>query len=309
MNAQTKATFIAVVLVGILFVLSNAFFVLQQTEQALVLQFGRPIKVEQEAGLKWKIPFVQNVEFFDKRLLDFNAEPKEVTAADQKRLIVDAFVRYRIVDPLRFKQTVGTEATMRLRLNSYLESSLKQVLGKVPLAAIVSEQRTHIMEEVRGLVNAQAAGAQLDENGNVIPGNEAEGFGIEVADLRIMRADLPQANSESIYRRMQTEREREAKQFRAQGAEDAQKIRAEAEKERTILIAEANKKAQEIRGQGDREATRIFAEAYGQDADFFKFYRTMQAYRKTLSPKDTTLVLSPQDGFLDYLGKGVRAER
>ncbi len=301
---QMRYTLLTASAVIAAFVLVNAMYVLPQTEQALVLQFGRPVRVLQEPGLKWKVPFMQNVEFYDKRLLDFNAEPKEVTAADAKRLIVDAFLRYRITDPLRFKQSVGTEANLRSRMNSYLESALKQALGRVPLSAIVTEQRGDIMERVRGLVNAQAAGARLDADGNVIPGNSSQGFGIEVVDVRILRADLPKENSESIYRRMQTAREQEAKQNRAQGAEEAQKIKALAEKDRTVLLAESRRKAEEIRGEGDREATRIFAEAYGADPEFAKFYRSLQAYRRTLDAKDTTLILSPDSGFLQYLEKG-----
>jgi len=282
-----------------LFVLANSVFIVSQTDQALILQFGKPVRVEQSPGLKFKLPFVQNVEFYDKRLLDFDAEPKEVIASDQKRLIVDAFVRYRIVDPLRFKQSVADERTMRSRLNSILESSLRQALGNVPLSAVISEKRAELMQQIRTLVNEQAMGAKVDGADGT-----TGGFGIEVVDVRIKRADLPPANSEGIYKRMQTERTKEANQFRAQGAEDAQKIRSTADKERTILLAEARKKAEILRGEGDGEATRIFAQAFGQDQDFFQFYRSMQAYRKTLSPKDTTMVLSPDSEFFKYMEKG-----
>ena len=285
-----------------LFVLPSALFVVDQTDQALVLQFGKPVRVEQTPGLKFKLPFIQNVEFYDKRLLDFNDaySPIEVIAADQKRLIVDSFVRYRITDPLRFKQAVGDERNLRGRLNSILESSLRQVIGSVALADVVSEKRPALMRQTRNLVNEQAMGAKVAGAADVTTG----GFGIEVVDVRIERADLPPANSEGIYKRMQTERTKEANQFRAQGAEDAQKIRSQADKERTILIAEARKKAEILRGEGDGEATRIFAAAFGQDQDFFQFYRSLQAYRKTLSSKDTTMVLSPDSEFLKYLEKG-----
>jgi modulator of FtsH protease HflC len=289
-------------LVG-LFLLANSLFVVRQTEQALVLQFGKPIRAEQTPGLKFKTPFIQNVEYFDKRLLDFDAESKEVIAADQKRLIVDAFVRYRITDPLRFKQTVADERTMRSRLNSILESSLRQVLGSVPLSEMISEKRPEIMQDIRELVNAQAMGAKAP----AVEGEAATtkgGFGIEVVDVRIKRADLPPANSEGIYKRMQTEREREAKEFRAKGAEDAQKIRSQADKERTIILAEARKKADILRGEGDGQATKIFGDAFGQDQDFFQFYRTLQAYRKTLNQKDTTVIMSPDNEFLKYMEKG-----
>ena len=282
---------------GALFVLSNSMFVVNQTQQALVLSFGKPIRVEQNPGLKFKIPFVQNVEFYDARLLDYDAESKEVIAADQKRLIVDAFVRYRITDPLRFKQTVGSEAVMRSRLNSILESSLRQVIGEVPLAAVISEKRTETMNKIKQLVNAQTRSVKIEGDSD----NARSGFGIEVVDVRIKRADLPPANSEGIYKRMQTEREREAKEFRAKGAEDAQKIRSTADKERTIIIAEGRKQAEITRGEGDKTATRLFAESFGQDPQFFKFYRSMQAYKKALSKDDTTLVLSPNSEFLQYL--------
>lgn len=295
-------TSIAMVFVG-LFVLFNAAFIVDQTEQALILQFGKPVRVVQRPGLNFKTPFIQNVEYFDKRLLDFDAEPKEVTAADQKRLEVDAFVRYRITDPLLFKQTVASELNMRSRLNTILESSLRQVIGRVPLGHVISEERASIMEKIRSLVNAQASGAQMDENGNLVRG-KGKGFGIEVVDVRIMRADLPPENSESIYKRMQTERQREAAEFRAKGSEDAQKIRSQADKERTILLAEAKKKAEITRGEGDAEATRIFAESFGKDEDFFSFYRSLQAYRKTLDKKDTTLVISPDNEFLKYMENG-----
>ncbi len=281
-----------------LFVLFSSIFVVKQTEQALVLQFGKPVRVEQNPGLKFKVPFFQNVEFYSKQLLDFDAEPKEVIASDQKRLIVDAFVRYRITDPLRFKQAVADERTMRSRLNSILESSLRQVIGSQPLSAVISEKRSQVMDTIRDLVNTQARGAATE------PGEALRGFGIEVVDVRIKRADLPPANSEGIYKRMQTEREREAKEFRARGAEDAQKIRSQADKERTILIAEAKKTAEITRGQGDGEATKIFADSFGQDQDFFKFYRTLQAYKKTLSNKDTTVILSPDSEFLRTMDKG-----
>lgn len=291
----------AVIAIAGLFIFTNAVFVVDQTEQALVLQFGKPERVEQTPGLKFKIPFIQNVDYYDSRLLDFDAETKEVIAADQKRLRVDAFLRYRIVDPLRFKQSVADERTMRSRMNSILESSLRQALGNVPLSAVISEKRSQLMQQIRTLVNAQTIGLKkTDENQNVTTG----GFGVEIVDVRIKRADLPPANSEGIYKRMQTERTKEANQYRAQGAEDAQKTRSSADKERTILLAEARRKAEVLRGEGDGTATKIFASSFGQDQDFFGFYRTLAAYRKTLTDKDTTLMLSPDNDFLKYLEKG-----
>lgn len=283
-------------LVGLL-VLANTLFTVDQTEQAVVLQFGRPVRVIKTPGLEWKVPFVQNVVFFDNRLLDFDAAPKEVIASDQKRLIVDAFLRWRITDPLRFLQSAGNEYTMKSRLDAILESSLRQALGSVPLFAVVSEKRAELMQQIRTLVNQQVEGSKDN------PG----GFGIQVADVRIKRADLPEANSEGIYKRMQSEREREAKQFRAQGAEDAQKIRAEADKQRTIILATAKKQAEITRGQGDAEATRVYAKAFDQDPEFFQFYRTMEAYRKAFSSKDTTMILSPDNAFLKDMEKGGEA--
>ncbi|MBY0406245.1 MAG: protease modulator HflC [Rickettsiales bacterium] len=284
-----------------LFILANALFVVGQTEQAIILQFGKPERVENTPGLKVKVPFMQNVEFFDKRLLDFDAETKEVIAADQKRLRVDAFLRYRIADPLRFKQSVGDERTMKNRLNSILESSLRQALGNVPLSAVISEKRSPLMQQIRDLVNQQTLGVKaVDADKKITSG----GFGVEVVDVRIKRADLPPANSEGIYKRMQTERHKEANQYRAQGAEDAQETRSKADKERTILLAEAKRKSEVLRGEGDSSATKIFGQSFGQDQEFFQFYRTLQAYRKTLSDKDTTMVMSPDNDFLKYLEKG-----
>lgn len=288
----------AIAIAAVLFILLNSAFIVNQTEQALILQFGKPVRVIKDAGLNFKTPFVQNVEYFDKRLLDFDAEPNEVIASDQKRLIVDAFVRYRITDPLRFKQSVGNEVTMRSRLNSILESSLRQVLGSVPLSTVLSEKRSEIMANIRNIVNMQAMGTKIEGGAdNITKG----GFGIEVVDVRIKRADLPPANSEGIYKRMQTEREREAKEFRAKGAEDAQKIRSQADKERTIIMAEAKKKAEITRGEGDGTATKIFADSFGKDQDFFQFYRSMQAYKKSLDKKDTTILMSPDNDFLKFM--------
>lgn len=281
-----------VLIIGIvllLVLLFSSVFTVHQTQQAVVFQFGKPVAAHQEPGLKFKLPFIQDVEYFDKRLLEFNASPKELTAADQKRLIVDAFVRYRIIDPLRFRQAAGDERRMNDRLNSILESSLRQVIGSVPLSTVVSTQRAQLMLKIRDIVNRQAAGR----------GDEGkEGFGIDVVDVRITRADLPQQNSEAIYNRMRTARIKEAKDIRARGAEEAQKIRAMAEKDRTILIATAEQQAETIRGQGDAETTKISAAAYGRDPEFFQFYRSMEAYRKTLGSKDTRMILSPDTQFM-----------
>lgn len=276
---------LAVAILALVVVVGSAFFAVRESQQALVLQFGEPREVIREAGLHTKIPFVQNVVLMDRRILDLDTEPMEVIAADQKRLIVDAFARFRIVDPLRFYQTVGNEMVARSRLSTILNSSVRQVLGSQSFFAVLSGERADLMRRIRARVNT-----------------EAEGLGIEVVDVRIRRADLPEANSQAIYRRMQTEREREAREARAQGAEIAQRIRSRADREVTVLLAEARRDSEIIRGDGDAERNRIFAEAYGQDETFFDFYRSMQAYLKALDSGDTTLVLSPSGTFFRHFG-------
>jgi membrane protease subunit HflC len=303
---QKKLTVGLFIIVGILFVAINSFFIVSQTQQALVLRFGKPVKVVQSPGISFKTPFIENVEMYDKRLLVFNAEKKEVIASDQKRLVVDAFVRYRITDPLKFKQTVADERTMNLRLNTILESALRQALGSAPLSAVISNERAKMMQQVREIVNLQATGKaskpkEGEDDNAASTSTPRGGFGIEVVDVRIVRADLPEANSQSIYRRMQTERERDAKDLRARGAEDAQKIKAIADKERSIIIAEAQKKAETIRGEGDSEALKIFANAANRSPEFYDFYRSLQAYRKTVSKDNTTVVLSPDSNFLRHM--------
>jgi membrane protease subunit HflC len=271
---------------GVLALLAaSALFTVHQTQQALVLQFGNPKRIITEPGLHVKIPFIQNAIYIDRRVLDYDAISEEVILGDQKRLVVDAFARYRIVDPLRFYQSVGTEAVFRGRINTILDASLRKALGEVPLFTVLSEDRSELMQRIRDQANV-----------------EARQFGIDVIDVRIKRADLPAENSQAIYRRMQTEREREAKELRAQGAEMAQRIRARADRERVVLLAEARKEAQIARGEGDGEAVRIFAEAFGQDIDFFSFYRSMQAYRGALGDDNTSFVLSPDSEFFRYFG-------
>ena len=263
----------------------SALFTVHQTQQALVLQFGEPKRVVTDAGLHVKMPFIQNVVYVDRRVLDFDADSNEVILGDQKRLVVDSFTRYRIIDPLRFYQTVGTELILRDRINTILDASLRKVLGEVPLFTVLSADRAALMNRIREQAN-----------------QETSQFGIEIVDVRIKRADLPAENSQAIYRRMQTEREREAKELRAQGAELAQRIRARADRERRVIIAEAQREAQIIRGEGDGNAVRIFAEAFGRDVDFFTFYRSMQAYRDALGDQTTSVVLSPNSEFFRFFG-------
>ena len=273
------------ILVVIVVVGSSALFTVHQATQALVLQFGEPRAVVTDPGLHFKLPFIQNLAFFDRRVLEFDAPKEEVIASDQKRLVVDAFARYRIVDPLKFFQTVGSEAVVRTRLAAIINASIRQALGSVPLEHIISGERAALMAQIRIIVN-----------------REAGDFGIDVIDVRIKRADLPEANSEAVYRRMQTEREREAKELRARGAEAAQRLRAAAERDRVVLLAEAQKESQITRGQGDGDAVRIFADAFGRDLEFFAFYRSMEAYRIALGSDDTTMVMSPDSEFFRFFG-------
>lgn len=292
---MNKSIPILLIIAGALLVLAySTLFTVHQTEQALVLQFGDPKRAISEPGLNWKLPFVQNVTFYDKRILDFDIPEAEVIASDQKRLVVDAFARYRITDPLKFRQTVVTLVGVDARLSTLLNAGLRQVLGKESFFTILSGERSTLMNLIRDRVN-----------------NEAEQFGIEVLDVRIRRTDLPEANSQAIYRRMQTEREREAREARAQGAEIAQRIRSRADREKTVLLAEAKRDSEIIRGKGDGERNRIFAEAVGKDPDFFAFYRSMSAYEKAFKPADTTMILSPDSEFFRYFidlsGKGSAA--
>jgi len=275
-------SFLGIAAVVLLVLGLSSTFIVQQTEQAIVLRFGNPVRVINEPGLKFRLPLAETVEKFDKRVLDSDPEAEEVIASDQKRLVVDAFARYRIVDPLRYYQTVSNERGLQARLERIINGTLRNVVGNVTLASVLSEERATIMTEIKDQVQ-----------------NEAKTFGIEVIDVRIRRADLPQANSEAIYSRMKSEREREAKEFRAQGAELAQRIRARADRERTVLLADAAKQAQILRGDGDGEQVQIWAKAAGQDPEFFMFYRSMEAYRQSLAG-DTTLVLQPDSDFLRY---------
>jgi len=262
-----------------------SLFTVKEINQAIVLQFGDPKRVIAKPGLQVKIPFIQNVVFLDRRILSLDPAPEEVIASDQKRLIVDAYARFRIVDPLKFYVSVGNEMVARSRLATIINSRLRSVLGKHSLATLLSEDRTKQMAIIQDGVN-----------------NEAEKFGITIIDIRIKRADLPQANSEAIYKRMQTEREREAKQFRARGAEMAVTITSTADKEVTVLLANAKKQSEIMKGEGDGQRNKIFAEAFGKDPDFFSFYRAMQAYETALIGGDTSLILSPDSDFFKFFG-------
>jgi len=280
-------TIVLLVVVGALIVLGYAsIFTVNERQQALVLQFGRPDQVITQPGLHFKAPW-QDVYYLDKRILALDAPSEEVIASDQKRLVVDAFARYRIHDPLKFYESVGNDQVARQRLETLINSNLRRVLGSVAFSAVLSGERAALMKQIRDSVN-----------------DEAKEFGLDVVDVRIKRADLPAANSEAIYKRMKSERDREAKEFRAQGAEINQRIVSRADRNRTVLLAEAQKRADILHGEGDARAVQIFAEAFGKDPSFFEFYRSMEAYRKALSSKDTTMVLSPDSPFFKYFGEG-----
>ena len=260
-----------------------SIFIVKEINQAIVLQFGDPKRIISTPGINFKIPFIQNVVFLDKRILNLDAPPEEVISSDQKRLIVDAYVKFKIIDVLDFYKTLGNENVARSRISAIVNSRIRSVLGERPLAAVLSEDRANLMKEITALVET-----------------EVNAFGISIVDVRIKRADLPEANSEAIFRRMQTEREREAKEFRAQGAEIAQRIRSTADKDVTIIKSQAEKKANIVRGEGDGEANRVFAEAFNTDPEFFAFFRAMQAYAEGLQNSDTTMILSPDSEFFKY---------
>ena len=262
-----------------------SIFIVKEVNQAIVLQFGDPKKIITKPGLNFKLPFIQNVVFLDKRILNLDAPPEEVIASDQKRLIVDAFARFQIIDPLKFYISVGNERVARSRLSTIINSRIRSVLGTQRLQTLLSEDRTKQMALIQEGVN-----------------NEAEKFGIKIIDVRIKRADLPQANSDAIFARMQTERNREAKEFRARGAEMAVTITSTADKEVTVILADAQKKSEIMKGEGDGQRNKIFADAFGQDPEFFAFYRAMQAYEKALIGGETSLVLSPDSEFFKFFG-------
>jgi len=268
----------------ILFGIFSSFFTVNQTQQALVLQFGEPKRIIQDPGLAFKLPFIQDVVFYESRVLSLiPQDAEEVILADQKRIQIDAYARYRIEDPLLFFQTVRNELGARARLESIIDSSVRRVLGSETLASILTGERENINGSIRDEVNASV-----------------DSLGIEIIDVRLRRADYPESTSQNIFNRMKSEREREAKEFRATGDEEAQKIRADAEKTRTVIVAEAKREAQEVRGQGDSNAIRIYADSFGQDPEFFSFYRSMEAYRKSIGESGTSMVLSPNSSFFRY---------
>ena len=281
--------FILPVIVVIGVFLFQSIIIVQEINQAIVLQFGDPKKIITNAGLNFKLPFIQNVVYLDKRVLNLDNAPEEVIAADQKRLIVDAIARFKIIDPLKFYISVGNERVARSRLSTIINSRIRGVLGTQKLSTLLSTDRAKQMAIIQNDVN-----------------EEAKSFGIEIVDVRIKRADLPPANSDAIYKRMQTERQREAKEFRAQGAEIAAKITSTADKDVTVLLANAKKQSEIMKGQGDGQRNKIFADAFGRDPQFFAFYRAMQAYETSLIGGETSLVLSPDSAFFKFFGKAFK---
>ena len=273
-------------LAAILVVLLDSLYIVPQTRQAIVIQFGDPKRVVQEPGLHVKIPFIQRVVMYDNRLLSLDPLAQEVPLGDKKRIVVDTFSRFRIVDPLLFYQALQTEENAHSRLSDAIASSLRDVLGQHDMKTVLSPKRTEIMAQIRDEVNSKA-----------------KAFGVSVVDVRIRRADLPDETSQAVYARMRSEREREAKEFRAQGQQMNQKIRSEADRDRIKILAQAQKEAQVIRGQGDKEAARIWAEASSKDKEFYAFYRSLEAYRNSMNAEGTSMVLSPESDFFRFLGK------
>jgi modulator of FtsH protease HflC len=271
----------------ILVLLGGSLFQLDQRQYAIVFQFGEAVRVLEAPGLHIKIPLVQNVEYFDKRILTVDAETKELTASDGKRVIVDAFAKFRIIDPVTFYKTVNNYQGVKIRLNKVLESSMRKVIGRVDLTTLLSGERGNVMRSICDNVNS-----------------ETKNFGLEVIDVRILRTDLPKENSAAIYRRMQTEREKEAKQIRAEGQEESARIRSKAEKESQILLAEAYRNSQIMKGEGDAAAAKIYNAAYSKDPEFYKFYKTLTTYKQILKKDDTSYFISPDSKLLELLSLG-----
>ena len=289
MNKLLAVLGVVVIAIGIL--ASSALFIVQQTQQAIVLRFGKPQNTVQDPGLNFKVPFIEEVIFYDKRVLDLDPPTERVILADQKRLDVDSYARFRIIDPLLFYQTTRLVSGVPGKLSPIINSSLRRVLGNNTLLDILSTGRATIMVDIQKAVN-----------------DAVKRFGMEIVEVRVRRADYPDETRSNIENRMKSEREREAKEFRAEGFELAEGIRADADKQKVVILAEAQKEAETLRGKGDGLAIQIYADAFGQDPDFFAFYRSMQAYRKALSSSDTTMVLSPNSDFFRFFNNidGVR---
>ncbi|MEQ9490474.1 MAG: protease modulator HflC [Alphaproteobacteria bacterium] len=280
---STKLVALAVLGAVILIALSTALYTVRETDQVLVRRFGEPLRVVTEPGLHFKIPLLDNATYFDRRLLDFDGDEQEIPTIDQKQMIVNAFARYKITNPLRFFQSVGSEAGMNARLPNIINSALRQVLGDVQLARVLTAERAVLMKQITGIAS---------EN--------ADQFGIEIVDVRMKRVDLPPENSQAVFNRMRTQREQEAKLFRAEGQKESDRIKAQADKERRVIVADANKQSEILQGEGEAQAQAIYNDAYGQDPDFFDFWRSMQAMQKGLSSDTTTYVGPPDSDFFRY---------
>jgi modulator of FtsH protease HflC len=281
-----QKTNLLVVVIAFILVVYSSIFTVDQRLYAVVFQFGEAVRIIDKPGLKAKIPFIQKVEFYDKRLLNVEVEAKELTASDGKRIIVDAFARFKIIDPVIFYRTVNNYQNITIRLNKIIESAMRKVIGKSPLTTLLSFERGNIMKDIYDSVDV-----------------EAKNFGVKISDVKIMRADLPKENSVAIYKRMQTEREKEARQIRAEGQEEAMKIRSIADKEIRILMAEAYMKSQILKGEGDAISSKTYNNTYSKDPEFYSFYKSLDAYKKSL--KDNTyIIISPNSGFLKYLNFG-----
>lgn len=281
---MTKLHYIIISLLVVLITTSSSLFVINQREMAVIFQFGEAVRIIKTPGLHLKLPFIQTVYFLDKRILNVTVAEKEVTASDSKRIIMDAFAKFRIIEPVTFYKTVQNYNGANLRINKILESSMRQVIGKVELKTLLTNERSNIMFKIRDLIDI-----------------EAKAFGIDIIDVRILKTDLPTENSAAIYRRMQTEREKQAKQIRAEGREEADKIKSNADKQKKIILAEAYMNAQKIKGAGDKEAAKLYNEAYSKDIQFYEFYRSLITYKKSLSSENTSFVLSPNSDFFKYL--------
>jgi membrane protease subunit HflC len=281
-----KSTISMIVVAAFGLIAFSMLFIVEQTQQGIVLQFGEPKRTLREPGLNWKLPFIQDVVFYENRVIStISSDSDEVILADQKRLEVDTYARYRIVDPLLFYQTVRNVRGAEQRLDAMIDSSVRRVLGGTTLVDLLSSARSAIIRDISSEVN-----------------RSAKSLGLEIVDVRIRRADYPDATSQNIFNRMKSEREREAKEFRATGEEEAQKIRADADKTVTVMLAEARRESEILRGQGDALSIKIYADAFGQDEEFFAFYRSMQAYRNTFTDDGTSLVISPDSEFFRYFG-------
>ncbi|CAI28294.1 Hflc protein [Ehrlichia ruminantium] len=286
MNKSPVKLVLGILAAIMVIVLLNSVFIIDESHQSIVLQFGRVVRQINTSGLYFKIPVIQKVVYFDKRIIDISPDSREVIAADQKRFIVDSYAKYKIVDPIKFYQTVRNEIGLQNRLSSIIESNIREKIGTVSLINFLNGARSEVMTVIQEGVS-----------------KESEKFGIEMIDVRIRRADLPEENSTAIFRRMQTDREKEAKEIRAEGEEASQRIKSDADLQTRIIIANAIKEAQIIRGTGEAKASKIYNDALKNDPDFFSFYRTMQAYKQAFNKKNTKIILSPNNDFINFFNK------